>query len=432
MSARSFILYVGAERWRMGCVVEGKARLEDVDGRDATAARRALERIGWQGQAVVLALPTAWCFSASISLEGLPPQDRVAMGFRFEEQLPLSAEELVSDFVMGDSTALAVGARLDQVREVIALLESVGVAVQSASPGTMLAAQQWARECIEETWVVLAAEGEHCNVLVMRMGHPAGWALCRGEDVPVQVGLMLDGVKVDAVLRADVTAEVAHSIQGGGTDSIEARSLDEAAAHTADCIFWGRMRAWVEFRRGPLALRDRMRQQRKAMNALLGAACVLLIVGSAIMLYRAQRYERLAKQRDHELVQAFAAQFPDWQAPANVRTVLESERRKRMAQTNGDLPAAARTSALETMRGALAKVPADLRISIDRMTFSDQTFMLQGKARSMEDADALAKAARQGGLEVPPPLTRKEADGSWGFTLNGGRAAAQRSVGAKE
>jgi type II secretion system protein L len=411
MSLTSFIVLIGAEKWRVGCVIGEKTQLVDVDGRDAVDVRRAIEALGWRGQVVVLGVPTAWCYSASISLEGLPRLDRVAMGYRFEEELPLSAEELVCDFVMGEGAALGAGVRIDRMREAIESLEAVGVAVQCASPVAMLAAQDWAGECDGDLTVVLAAEDQHSNVVLMEQGRPTAWALCRPDDVKVQVGLMLEG-------------------RPGQRE--ETKSLEAAAARTAHEIASGKQRAWVELRRGPLAIADPLRQQRGALNAVLAAACVVLIVGSAVMWYRGHRYEQVAKQKDRELTAEFQAQFPDWATPANVRTVLESERRKRMAQSNGDLPPEARASALDTLQAALAKTPGDLRISIDRMTFSDQTFELQGKARSMEDADALAKAARQGGLDVPPPQTRKEADGFWGFTLRGARLAPQAAAMAKD
>jgi hypothetical protein len=415
MSATTFVIYIRAEGWRVGCVAGGKARIADVDGQDALAARRALQAMGWTGQAVVVALPTASCFSASIPLAGLPRQDRVAMGFRFEEELPLSAEELVSDFVMGDGKALAVGARIDQVRGVIDSLESVGVAVQSVSPVAMLAAQGWSDQITGELLLMVAEDGDHGNLIVMKDGKPLAWAMTPAaeEDVRRQAALML--AKVPDLLPIVSEAD-----------------FEASAARAAEQIASGREKAWVEFRRGTLGIADPWRQYRRPINGALAAACVLLIVMSAVMFYRGQRYARLADEKDRALSGAFHAQFPDWATPANVRTVLESERRKRMAQTNGDLPAEARGSALETMRAALAKVPGDVRISMDRMMFSDQTFTLQGKARSMEDADALAKAARAGGLDVPPPLTRKEADGFWGFTLSGGKIAAQTSAAAKE
>jgi hypothetical protein len=57
------------------------------------------------------------------------------------------------------------------------------------------------------------------------------------------------------------------------------------------------------------------------------------------------------------------------------------------------------------------------------MTFEDVGFQMEGRLRSYEDVDSLAAAARKAGLAVDAPQARRDADGSWTFTLHGSRAA---------
>src|SRR5687768_8458701 len=118
MAARTFILFAGHDgRWRLAIdtswadvPAEPGAPVEHV----AELAADAMRRAGYRGAPVLLAIPSAWCFAASISNADLPRRrDRGARLFRLEEKLPLAAEEVVADFIDAGDRSLGVCARIE-------------------------------------------------------------------------------------------------------------------------------------------------------------------------------------------------------------------------------------------------------------------------------------------------------------------------------
>src|SRR5207248_591355 len=112
MAVPSFILFPGSTTWRIGVVRDGQVALTAIavpanTSHDQTAAlvAVALNGAGYEGQGTILALPSAWCFSASIGTADLRRHDRKAMLFRLEEKLPLAAEALIADFIPHHSAA---------------------------------------------------------------------------------------------------------------------------------------------------------------------------------------------------------------------------------------------------------------------------------------------------------------------------------------
>src|SRR5579859_6002100 len=102
MPADAFIFFASDTNWRICAVVGGAPKYVDVSlAPDATAQQRAekvstaLQSFGYTGDAAILAVPSSWCYAASISTDDLPRNDRKAMIYRLEEKLPLAAESLI-------------------------------------------------------------------------------------------------------------------------------------------------------------------------------------------------------------------------------------------------------------------------------------------------------------------------------------------------
>jgi len=439
MAARAFVIFAGQIGWRIGVASAGDATITDVPVADATstsqiaaAVAKALATAGYRGEGALLALPSAWCLAATIATQDLPPSDRKAMLFRLEEKLPLAAEGIVADFIAGAdaATALGVCTRVDRLAPLVNALESAGVVVQSIAPAALLAVQAVASERDAGPRIILCGEeaaAPAIDVIQLDAGRVTSWALVPAElpDLKLQLDMMaarsgatppMTAISLDAAIAADLSESIGQMI------SVREDSTSIAAARGAAESLNATRRPWVEFRRGPLAARDRLRRHRKPLDALLAAAAVLLLAIGVACFARGERYAHQAESSDAELVQAFRAQFPGWSVPANVKAVIDSEHRKRTAGAGGALPAEARLSALQTMHAVLSRLPADGRYSIEHMTFEDASFEIVGRLGSYEQVDALAAAGRLGGFTVPPPQTRRNDDGSWAFTLRGTRA----------
>jgi hypothetical protein len=240
-----------------------------------------------------------------------------------------------------------------------------------------------------------------------------------GEPPPIQA------------MNVDTNLLSAFTEASGQTVTVLGESMDEAALRQAMLILAGHQRPWIEFRRGPLAIRDRLRQIRKPLDGLLATVALLLIGLSIVFFVRAARYARQDAALHRDLADAFASQFPGWSSPGNIKAVIESEHRKLSVTAAGAVPTEARASALMTMHAILTRLPAEGRFAVDHMTFDDTSFEMTGRLRSHEQVDALAAAARHGGFDLPPPQTLRNDDGTWTFTLRGARSSATPPVVAK-
>src|SRR4051812_19728408 len=144
MPGGPFVIFAGEETWRVtapGAADDLRFDREAAPKSIAAAVAAKLRGRGYQGEGVLLALPSAWCLAAQVSLADLPRHDRSAMAFRLEEKLPLAAENFTADFVTAGDRALGVCVANDKVKPLVEALENAGVVVQSVAPAAMLALQ---------------------------------------------------------------------------------------------------------------------------------------------------------------------------------------------------------------------------------------------------------------------------------------------------
>jgi hypothetical protein len=434
---RDFILFPAARQWRVAVVSGGAVQAirawATPAGGAAEVARQAagaLEALGYRGEGVMLALPTEWCFAASVDAAGIPRRDAKAMLYRLEASLPVAAEDLAADFIYGQDAdaALGVAVRIPTLSPILSSLEAAGVAVQSAVPAALLAAQDILERTCDAPDIVVhpdPSSPDACDLLSVRGGVPASWAqLCTGAaDRAVELDLL--SLELGRPPRiTELTSDDGVTEPGAareGNVGLVAVCLGAAA------VLEGRRRPWVELRSGPLAATDPLRARRRPLNALLAAAAVLLMATAGTLLLRAARYAHADDMARQRLADAFRVQFPGRAVPDHVGAVLASERRKTDALLRGHAhegadPVAA--SALRTLCTVLAKLPHDAAFALDHMMFDGAAFELNGRIASYELADALAAAARSAGYTVAPPEARRAADGSWQFTLRGGKGEA--------
>ena len=464
MGRSTFILFPAlpdAASWTIAAVATGAhrdaARAEPItvpQGLDAAATiaavAEALKRLSPGRSSVILALPAAWCLAATVPTGGLPRRDRKAVLYRLEEKLPLAAEDVVADFVAAPSAGdegttndhvLGVCARLETVRPIVDALERTGVTLLSIMPAAFLGAQGLleARPPAQrrERWTALIfGEAGQLSLLALRDQMPTAWLLLPATGADVALALDVLAVEggpdaIGTIVGCDVPGELrdvlAQPRDGSGPPDVTMlpETLVSAAARSR-AVIDGRTRPWVDLRRGPLAPADRLSRHRRPLNACLAAAAALLLAASLAMLLRSVRYDGQARAAERQMADEFRAAFPGWQVPANVRSVVESERRK-LAAAGSRVPGApagsGQASALGVLHDVLSKLPPDLPLRVGRMSFGDRSFEIEGQLRSFDDADAIAAAARRAGLDVPPPLVRKDGDGLWAFTVRGSRPA---------
>jgi hypothetical protein len=446
MPADVFIFFVSDTNWRLCALVGGTPKYVDVSlAPDATAQHRAekvsaaLQSFGYAGEPAILAVPSSWCYAASIATDDLPKNDRKAMVYRLEEKLPLAAESLIADFILSDppQRALGISISTDLLKDLVEGLEAVGVSIQCISPAALLAAQGIPPVDGQDPYILLCADAtddqSQLSLIAFESGRPVNWALLPADVTDIKLQLELVALDVGGsphVEACGVDADLVDNLTEatGLIISVRDETVTEAAAHFATEIVAGRQRPWVDFRRGPLAIADSLGLHRRPINALLAAAAAMFIVFAGMMFFRGWRYDHAARAADVQLAEEFHQQFPGFAAPGNVRAVVESEYRKSRVRSGGSLPPEASRSALQTLHDVLDKLPGEGRFTIDRASFDDQGFQMEGRLKSYEDVDVIANAARQSGMTVDPPQARKDSQGLWSFTLHGLRATSANSA----
>jgi type II secretory pathway component PulL len=432
MASRGFILFVNdddASPWRLAPVSSDEPAVEVARSPEQIAL--SLRQAGYRGEGIVLALPSTWCVAATIDVANVPTRDYRSMTYRLEEHLPLAAESIVADFVVRGDRALAVCAKNDLLRATIVGLEAEGIAVQSISPAAMLAAQDLAR-ADDGDQVLVLGESTRVSLIGLRGGVAASWVLL--STAPTDVALHLDVISLDydrplALRASDVAPDVRNVLsERGDVRDVPAGTVDEAARREARRVLEGRSHAWCEMRRGALAPADRIRRFRKALNAALASAAVLMLACSGGMLWRAQQYENAARANEAALTAEFQRAFPGWAVPTNVKTVIESERRRAVSLAEGGAGGGRNGSAVGALHNVLSQLPADERWTIRRMAFEDGSFEIEGKLRAADALDRFAGAVRRSGMTVATPESHKGPDGFWNFTLRGTTPAATASA----
>jgi type II secretion system protein L len=432
MSARSFILFPGAGSWRMAVAGEGGVTFQEV-GDSAALVAQALKDAGYRGQGVMLAIPSAWCLCAPILTAGLPAKSRKALAYRFEEMLPLPAEEVVSDYVPsepGDDTALAVGVQKERLAPLVEALEGAGVIVSHICPALLLAGQQVLGGGSAGDFAALlypAQSAGEIELLMLRRGLPVGWHLLPDAPRDVVLHLQFELKETPAKLAAvDLAPALREALAGLNVVEIDAPDLATAAALGSVPVLSGKARPWVDLRRDALAARDGLRQVRRPLTVAVAALVLCCLSLSIAMIWRASRYDAMTDRYAREQQGVFRQVFPTGAVPVDVRSRLESEERSLRALSGDSAAPPPTETGLLTLRDILTRLPAEagLRYRVLELRLDRQRFTLDGQVTRHGDADRIAGALRrEKSLVVDPPRTEQlpEEGGAKGvsFTITG-------------
>ena len=388
MPERFFTLFVRPTGWCITAVPAAANLPSDIPlpvdaapAEVAAAISSALKRAGYSGNPVTVAIPSAWCLSATIATGDLPRGDSKAMLYRLEENLPLAAENIVADFVPhlsadGVQSALGVCARLDLIAPLIESLEAHGIAVQSVTPTVLATAQGLARSVTQSPCLFLCSEPgceePMLNVIALQNQHPTHWSLvpATAADLKLQLDLLSTQFgSIPHIEAIDIEPDLADVLTESTTQIIrvnEQNGLTAAAAFTTE-VLKGRAKPWVEFRRDSLAIGDRFRLHRRWIDLALAAAIALMLSLTAAYLIRAYRYSRLERAINSELVAQFQQHFPGWEIPINVRAVVDAQYRRAAGSTDAAASRLTRGSALTTLHDVLVPLASLDQVQIQRM-----------------------------------------------------------------
>jgi len=306
---------------------------------------------------------------------------------RLEEKLPWPAEAITADFIRHENSALGVCIKTEKLRPLIDALESRGIPIQTIAPTALLAAAH-------SEGLSIIHWADHVDLLVVQDSKAIAWSVATTDESDIQLQLKLLALDFPDLepIRLQDPQKLALAA-AGETPSINLRQHDLAAA-------------------------DKIRLHRRALNAMLASAAILLIALTGVFLLRSHQYQQQSQDSSDQLRSAFASRFPAWEVPANVKAVIESEHRRLVGATSADLPSEATASAVPVLYSLLANLPADTTMNVQHLTANADSLDLEAQLKSYEDADAIAGAARKAGLEVPPPQVRKESNNLWSLSLH--------------
>jgi hypothetical protein len=419
----------------------------------AAAIAGALRQVGYDGQSIMLAIPSAWSLCAPIETAGLPARNRqLALAYRLEDQLPIAAEELIVDFLPfepADPQTLGISAQKSQLLPVVESLESSGVAVGSICPLALLAAEQLLSQGLPEVISADAAAWPSDQPGVLELFILQNARVVKWHSLPDEPGDLLlhlaiefrgDQNGIRKFLGVNLRPEIFAALSTHASLIVTASESPDplhAAASMAGSILAGRAVPWIELRRGDLAVKDPLRQVRTPLTWAAAALviCTLAVCGG--MLWRANRFDQLAA-RDADRQQAIFRQvFQNDPLPVDVRSRLAAEERGLHGLTGDTSSPAAAENGLVILRDLILHLPAadELRYRVLELRLDLQHFAIEGQAAGHGDADRIVAALRRGGaFTVEPPRTEQlagsattEEAGLTGngvaFTITGQRAA---------
>ena len=397
--AHAVLLHADGDAWHLGSV--GPAGLVmRVLGTDPESLADP------RSPRVVLALSSEHWLCGTIATADLPRRGRrEAMVYRFEEKLPVAAEDLAADFVESAGVALGVATGAAALRDLVASVAAKGVRVTEIVPLPLLALQG-KPPATGVAFVVWQHDGE-AEVIGLRDGVPRSWATLAADDGEVRLHLRLAGAGdlPPVVELRDASPALALEL---ATDELDVRlattdGLALCAVAGAAKVRAGE-RPTVDVSPAVASLLG-TRSAGTALTAALLAACLFLAVCSASLLWSASRSEAAARDAEGSLTAAYTAAFPQERVPPtpNIRRRLEIEAKR---LSGGDAATTTPTDAFDLAARTLADLPKDVRFRLFEFRVGPSEIYVDGQTRTHADADALAVSLRNlGGFDVGPPGT---------------------------
>jgi hypothetical protein len=346
----------------------------------------------------LLALPSHWCLSATLSSANLPRRDRhSALCYRLEERVPLPVEEFTADFLIGREQMLAVCVATSRLAPFIAAFDANNITIDVIIPAALLAAPA------EQNSHVLLCSAESIDLVQYQDNLPIRW-------------YTYPNTARDLAIHLKVLSLTEH--QGSRIEN----DRDNAAARAHE-ILSRNCAAPLDLRRDQLAS-SRRSPQRRQLIAVAASLVFFLLCLNIALLYRASAYASVARDQQSLQQTIFRETLPAQSIPADIESRLASEeRRVHLAGIPGDFSS---RSALLTLRDALTHLPTDVRYRLSDIQLTGADITLTGQSRTHADADRLAMSLRAiPAFDIPPPRTEQSADNLINFTITGKVGNAQ-------
>ena len=381
--------------------------------------------------------------SLSFGGDDIPGARRQALIYQFEEYLPVAAEEIAADFLVGQKSILGICVQAEKVKPYVDALESSGLLVEHLIPTALLGLQAWLQtesNYLDFDALLLASGGgggagggEEADLFHFNDGVVGGWHLLTDPASELVKNLKIRRLELSRPVRLAVVAGAASAIKDidphlaivmvqdannevpASTDDANPVQQDPAgksgsplllAAKVAQQILALKHSPLIDLRRGALAAEDSLRLVNRPLKRAAAALAVCLIALAAVMFVRAHHYSAVEEDYLAKQQALFRGMYPGKPVPPDVHIKLETEAARWQGLSGQSLPTAQQGSALLVVYEGLRRLPTEVRYRILDLRFGPEEFYLEGQAASHGDADLIAAALRkQKGFTVDPPRT---------------------------
>ncbi len=378
---------------------------------DAAELANTVRGKGYHKQPITLMIPSSWCLSAVVDKAGLSRRDRPnGLRYRFEEHVPLAAEELTTDFIESKNTALGVAVESQRVSTLLDAMESQGLVIDAVIP------ESWPRLAQALSNIPAAPASTHLLVVQHNGQMDLLWTRCQQPVAWLHEPTSAESLR----LHLDRTRIAHHETPKvlAWVEDMELRSVISAATQSNPATFLNpgtntealATASPVNLRRDALAPDDPYRAIRGALRfAGLGLAAALTAL-TLIGLTHIQTFNTQAQSQRDQQATVFREVFPGQRVPIGIQSRLQSEWSRLQGVHGNPSESAVRPAqrALPIMAALLERLPNDLRYRVNETRIEDKRLILQGEARSIQDADQIAAALRlHRGFHVDAPRTER-------------------------
>lgn len=447
-------IFVDDGLWRLAVATEAAVQVHEIDLPDSEPIDATAQRVSeWLAEhgvdgPVMLALPSGWCLSACVQTEGLGRSNRrQSLRFLLEEQLPISAEDSVADFVEHEGTALGVAVDTERLSPMIEALQAHDIGVKGVYPAAFLTAAGLIKKFGEASAIALK-HADGIDLIELDRQNPSRWWWLP-PDAPIhgQLARWRETMTDD---EDDASQLVALGLSDSldGLDEIDivladdqVESGEHLAAHFAGALLAGEAVPWIDLRRDALAAPDRYLQHQKQFGILAVAMTFFLLCVIGATYWRSSQYQEHTGEVDSELIGLYKQAMPGQRVPASgmIMSRLQSEQR-RLAGIGGQPgtsgtslgEALQPTSALTQLHTVLTAWPSTLRYRISDLTIEPNLVRVNGQAADAVIPDKLAESLRAtGAYQVDPANTRALSDFGFSFGFLA-RPVAEDAEGAAQ
>ena len=422
MAKTNLILTELAQGWRLSTPVSDS--FEDITTREPVEVVRVAQEflskhLQTSRASVVLTVRSDRTLVAQFApRSSRETTDRQTLQFRFEESLPVLAEDMTSDFIVTDIEILGVGVETDAYRDLIEGLEDSDLVVKAIVPTSLLIAQQLlaSNPRTADFLLIRGLEGE--DLFQLREGKPMNWwyrpspPIASGPDEFAAV-IACELVHSERTLTLSTACELSQwpsQLQGEmNITHLDPASTQQLLNSAANRVAQDLIAPWINLRQGQLQPGGPLRQIHGPIVACLSAALFLLLSLSVGFFARASQYQRQMDDMLDQQKEIFSAALPQAPVPrSGVVSRLKSEERIMRGARERTQDVQLSPSAVYVAQQVLTALPALGTLNVRELTIDNGSVDIDATFSSFGDVNKVVSSLQENGFAMSPPSSFQE------------------------